>query len=138
MSTFSYSILYSLSFVKWRRKVSLKGSSPKPPYFGIVFYFFFLFIIFRRIWNILIWFTTTHKLKELFGIFTYEWLIQICIFQYQSVHLLTSFNVIYFKSYIFWFYLCVITSNVMPFYTIFINVIEESHTSFNATVDIKL
>ena len=60
-------------------KVGLKGSSSKPPYFGIVFYFFFLFIIFRWIWNILIWFTTTHKLKELFGIFTYEWLIQICI-----------------------------------------------------------
>ena len=59
-------------------KVSLKGSSSKPPYFGTFFYFF-LFIIFRWIWNILIWFTTAHKLKELFGIFTYEWLIQICI-----------------------------------------------------------
>ena len=91
MSTFSYSILYSLSFVKWRRSVSLKGSSPKPPYFGIVFCFFFLFIIFRWIWNILIWFTTTHKLKELFGIFTYEWLIQINISWYQSPDLVTSF-----------------------------------------------
>ena len=79
MSTFL--LFYSLFtvFCQMAKKISSKGSSSKPSHFGIVYFFFFLFIIFRRIWNILIWFTTAHKLKKLLGIFTDEWLIQISI-----------------------------------------------------------
>ena len=59
--------------------------------------FIIFFIIFWRFWNIFIWFTTSHKLKELIGILTNEWLFLEKILKWYQIKFLVR-NFYQFKN----------------------------------------